>query len=273
MDQGEFPRRARQSLSLPVYLGDDHPCPYLTGRSARNEFTITSSLEPHVYQMLMDSGFRRSGIIVYRPVCSPCRECIPLRVPVERFEISRSQRRVLKRNQDVTVEMGPPDLTPEKWELYSRYLRHQHDGTMSDSMEDLEEFLYSSATTTFEMSYRVEGRLVAVGIIDIASGGLSSVYFFFDPGEGARSLGTFGALREIEECRLRGIPHWYVGYYVAGCRRMNYKVNFRPHEILTPEGAWAEVALTPGSSPEGSRTSSAAGAGSPGRAPHGARRG
>lgn len=273
MDHGEMSRRARSKVSLPVYLGDGHPCPYLNGRSARNEFTITSSLEPHVYQVLMDAGFRRSGIIVYRPVCSPCRECIPLRVPVDRFEISRSQRRVLRKNPDVVVEFGEPRLTPEKWELYSRYLRHQHDGTMSDSMEDLEEFLYSSATTTEEMTYRVDGRLVAVGIVDVASHGLSSVYFFFDPAERDRSLGTFGALREIEECRVRGIPYWYVGYYVAGCRRMNYKVNFRPHQILSADGVWTEVALTPGSSPEGSHTSSAAGAGSPGPAPRGARRG
>ena len=223
---------------LPLFLGDEHPCPYLQDRRSRNEFTFAQRLEPAVYQRLMDLGFRRSGLVVYRPVCEGCRECLPIRVPVASFRPSKSQRRAWRRNQDVTVTIGTPRYTEEKWDVYARYLADQHDGTMSDDPSDLQQFLYTSATDTLEFVYRLDGKVVAVGIVDAADRSLSSVYFFFDPAHGRRSLGVFGALVEIEECRRRGLPHWYLGYYIRECRRMNYKADYRPCELLTPDGRW-----------------------------------
>jgi arginine-tRNA-protein transferase len=124
--------------------------------------------------------------------------------------------------------------------MYVRYLRHQHDGTMSEDADDFEEFLYKSMTDTLEMTYRKDGRLVGVGIVDLCADCLSSVYYFFEPDESRRSLGVFGVLQEIEECRHRGLSHWYAGYFIAGCPQMSYKANFRPHELLGADGIWRE---------------------------------
>jgi len=224
--------------SAPLYVGEPHPCPYLPGRTARDVFLTESELDPAAYEALMDCGFRRSGTVVYRPICDGCRECVQLRVPVAAFCLSRSQRRVLRRNLDVRVEIGTPVCTDEKWRIFVRYLRHQHDGTMSEDREAFERFLYGSPTRTLEMVYRLGRRIVGVGLVDVCPSALSSVYFFFEPKEARRSLGVFGALREIDECRNRGPPYWYAGFFVRDCTRMNYKAAFRPFELLGSDGQW-----------------------------------
>lgn len=224
-----------------VHHGPPHPCPYLPGRTAENEYLVLPRLPPDAYQSLMDRGFRRSGVVVYRPVCTGCRECVPIRIAVADFKISRSQRRILRRNTDVTVRVDQPSFSEEKHRLFVAYLRTQHDGSMSEARADFEEFLYHSPTTTLEMTYLLEGRLVAVGIVDLCPTALSSVYFFFDPAFHRRSLGIFGGLCEIEECRRRGLSWWYLGYYVRDCGRMNYKACFRPHELLDPGGNWNRI--------------------------------
>ena len=237
-----------QSLSLPIFLGDEHPCPYLPLRNSRNQFTFAQRIDPRVYQQMMDVGFRRSGLVVYRPICTACQECIPIRVPVEQFKPSRSQNRALKKNRDVRVSIAPPEYSSAKWDVYARYLQYQHDGTMSDDPLDLQQFLYSSVTDTLEMTYTLAGRIIAVGIVDITDRALSSVYFFFDPEEHKRSLGVFGALIEIEECRRRGLPYWYVGYYIRDCDRMNYKAGYRPAELLGSDGNWKAIDANPAGS-------------------------
>lgn len=226
------------SVSLPVYAGTPHECPYLPGRTANNEFIVASSLESGLYQSLMDAGFRRSGEIVYRPTCEGCRECVPIRVPVNTFTPSRSQLRARRKNGDVRVEIGPPTLTDEKWRIYTAYQTDQHDGAMNTGRDDLESFLYRSPTTTEEMTYYVGERVVAVGIVDVTPLALSSVYFYFDPAERRRSIGVYSALREIEECRTRRLPYWYIGYYVRDCRRMSYKAHYQPYELLDADGVW-----------------------------------
>ena len=223
---------------LPLYQASPHPCPYLPDRTAVNEFTVVRSVEPTVYQSLMDAGFRRSADVIYRPICDGCRECIPIRVPVDRFVPSRSQRRVRRKNLDVEMTLGPPACTDEKWRIFAAYLQHQHDGAMGDSREELEGFLYQSPTSTQEMVYRIDDAVVAVGLVDVTPAALSSVYFYFDPAHARRSLGILGALCEIDECRRRALPYWYIGYYIHECGRMNYKASFRPCELLHPDGAW-----------------------------------
>ena len=232
------PDKEAQVLRLPLHRDLPHPCPYLPGLLAQDEITLASHLDGRMYEMLMNRRFRRSGRVVYRPVCRGCRQCVALRVPVASFRPSRSQRRVRRRNRDVSVEIGRPACSDEKWRIYSAYLRYQHDGTMSDRREDFEQFLYDSPTDTLEMVYRVGRRVVGVGIVDRCPGCLSSVYFYFDPAEARRSLGIYSMLTEIEVCGRWGLPYWYAGYYVRDCKRMNYKANFRPHELLGSDGVW-----------------------------------
>jgi len=203
---------------------------------------LAHTMAPDDYRLLMDLGWRRSGCLFYRPRCEGCRECVPIRVRTDAFRRSRSQRRVWRRNQDLDVVVGPPRLTDEKHELYARYLRQQHDGTMGEDREDMERFLYASPINTREICYRLGGRLVGVGIVDVSSTAVSTVYFYFDPDDHRRSPGTFSILWEIDWARRHGIAFYYLGYLVRGVRTMSYKARFRPHELLGPDGKWRPAA-------------------------------
>jgi arginine-tRNA-protein transferase len=218
--------------------GEAFPCPYLPGRRARHVVVGASRLVPGLYHSLMDLNFRRIGPVFYRPSCESCQECRMLRVPVAEFRPSRAQRRCLAASDGVSVEIGAPVATEEKRRVYERYLGARHDGQMDGSPAEFEGFLYSSSIETLEFVYRVEGRLLGVGIADLEPLALSAVYFYFEPAESRRSPGVLNVLRLIEECRRRGLPHLYLGFYVQGCRKMSYKTSFRPCELLTGEGQW-----------------------------------
>ena len=216
----------------------EHECPYFPDRVARSRAFRVGRMPPEVYHVFMDAGFRRSGQIVYQPTCATCRACVPVRVPVGQFAPSKSQRRCERRNADLVVTVGEPRPTEEKFDLYRRYVRDRHQGEEPD-VASFEEFLYASPVHTLEFAYRdVAGRLLAVGICDASAWSLSSVYFYFDPADQRRGLGTYGALREITYAREAGIPYYYLGFWIDGCRTMQYKRDFRPNELLHPDGVW-----------------------------------
>jgi len=221
--------------------GGEHPCSYLAGRTAREQAFGIDELEPGFYTALMDLNFRRSGRIAYRPQCAGCRECRAIRVPVGEFRPDRGQRRCWQRNRDLDIEIGPPALSDEKHELYRKYLVLRHDRQMDDSFTGLEEFLYQSPICTREVIYRREGRLMAVGILDMEPQALSTVYCYYDPDFAADSPGTFNILWTIDYARHEDVPYVYLGYYVRDCPKMNYKLNFRPCELLQPSGQWEHV--------------------------------
>lgn len=200
-------------------------------------------MPPELYHGFMNAGFRRSGRLVYQPVCEGCRACVPIRVPVERFRPSKSQRRCCRRNEDVTVSVQEPAATDEKYDLYRRYATQWHGKAEADeTREGFEEFLYESPVDTIEFIHRdPAGKLIAVGLCDLSPASLSSVYFYFDPAEAKRGLGTFGAVYEIETARRLGIPHYYLGYWITGCGAMEYKASYRPAEVLHPDGVWREL--------------------------------
>jgi arginine-tRNA-protein transferase len=220
------------------YVSAGAPCPYLSGREMRSEAYWADHLDGEQHEHLLERGFRRCGRIVYRPRCRHCLECRQLRIPVADFRPSRSMARITRRNVDVRVELHDPAPTPTKFELYRAYLDAQHDGTMPRTYESFEEFLYDSPTDTCELDYVLGERLIGVSIVDRIPGGLSSVYMYFDPTASVRSLGTFSVLWEIEYCRERSLPHYYLGYYVAGSKTMAYKARFRPNQVLAGEGHW-----------------------------------
>jgi arginine-tRNA-protein transferase len=225
-----------ESESLP--LSDAHACPYLPGRQARCEGFCVEDMHPEIYAELMDRNFRRSGRVIYRPVCPGCNECRTLRVAVERFRPSRSQRRVIRRNRDVQVTVGAPEFSDPKWRLLVEYLDFQHDDTMSRAQEELADFLYSNPVDSVEICYRLGDELVGVSIADQSRQVLSSVYMYFAPGHHRRSLGTYSALWEIDYCCRSGIRYYYLGYHVAGSRTMSYKARFAPCELLDTSHRW-----------------------------------
>ena len=222
----------------------DRPCPYLPDRQSCSRALWAEHMPSEAYEQFMNAGFRRSGKVIYQPICRGCRACQPIRVPVADFRSNKSQRRCWRRNADLRVDLGPPRASDEKFELYRRYLSEWHGGEMDASREGFEEFLYHSPVASLEFSYRdVAGELLAVGICDICPGSLSSVYFYFEPGAAARSLGIYGALHEIDYATRQGLAHYYLGYWVAQCRSMQYKSSFRPSEILGYDQVWRENTL------------------------------
>ena len=224
-------------------------CSYLPDRaSVSRGFMVEGGMSPDLYHRFMDAGFRRSGRLLYQPVCPGCRACVPIRVPVDSFRPSKSQRRAARRNADLSVDVGPVELTEEKHALYRRYVEGWHGkaGASEGSLESLRTFLYDSPVETIEFTYRdPPGRLLAVGICDVCESSLSSVYFYFDPADAERGLGTFGALHEIEAARRLRIPYYYLGYWVAGCRSMRYKADYRPCEVLGGDGIWRPMPMVP----------------------------
>ena len=229
---------------VPLTVLPEHACPYLPGRLAQLRAFLVTRMPGDVYHELMDAGFRRSGRMVYQPVCRGCRACVPIRVPVARFAPSKSQRRCARRNADLHVTVAPPRASDEKFALYGRYTSQWHGATTPDSRAEFDAFLYESPADTIEFTYRAggaTGRVLAVGICDVCPPrALSSVYFWFDPAHARRGLGTYGALVEIERARSAGVAHYYLGYWVRDCAAMSYKSSFRPFQLLDTDGVWRE---------------------------------
>lgn len=227
--------RPEQKLPVLTMPGWPHPCSYLPGREANTEFALVRRIAPEGYERFLNAGFRRSGRMIYRPSCGSCRECQPIRVVVEEFQPDRAMRRCWRANQDLAVRVVRPRLTPEKTDLYRRYLAARHD---KDDPSGPEDFLYSSPVESREIEFRLGDKLLAVAIVDVVPSGMSAVYTYFDPQHPARGLGTFAVLWAINYCHLHSKRYLYLGYYVRDCRKMNYKNRFTPCEILGPDGVW-----------------------------------
>ena len=216
-----------------------HACAYLPDRQSTFRAFAAESIDSSVYHRFLDANFRRSGTMVYQPVCDGCRQCVSIRVPVDRFAPTRSQRRSSTRNRDLRVAVGSPVPSEEKYALYARYASQWHARGLPTTIEDFVDFLYCSPTRTIEFAYRdAAGTLLGVGICDVSAASLSSVYFYFEPAAADRSLGTFAAVREIAFAREASIPFYHLGYWIAECPAMAYKANFRPAEVLQADGVW-----------------------------------
>jgi len=237
---GELLDEFLSSKALPA--SDDFACPYLPEQQARSQGFAIDSIAGSVYRALLDRNFRRSGRVIYRPVCPACSACRQLRIRTAEFKPTRSQRRVLRRNADANVApIRRPVPTTDKWELFHRYVMQRHGQLMASDYESFVDFLYSRTIEYMEFDYRLGDRLIGVSVADICEEALSSVYMFFDPDLGRRSLGTFSILWEIDYCRMSGIPYYYLGFHVAGARTMEYKARFKPHEVLEDGGGWRRV--------------------------------
>jgi arginine-tRNA-protein transferase len=236
------------------YLTAPSPCPYLPGREERKVFThLVGERAPELNDLLTHGGFRRSQSIAYRPACETCRACVSVRVVVEEFRPTRSMRRVLDRNSDLIAEMRVPVPTSEQYSVFRGYLDSRHrDGGMADmTVLDYAMMVEDSHVETRIVEFRrrgpdsrINGRgngpLLGVALTDVLSDGLSMVYSFFDPDVGGRSLGTFIILDHIARARRLGLPYVYLGYWVKGSRKMDYKGRFLPQERLTGDG-WMRV--------------------------------
>lgn len=220
-----------------------HPCGYFGDRTAQNLVIDPSAPElPRIYDLAVQRGYRRAGGHIYHPQCHACRACVACRIPVARFRPDRAQRRCLARNADIEVRIAPAAYSDEYFELYQRYLCSRHRGGGMDDAhpEDFARFLYTAWSPTRFIEFRRGGVLAGVAATDFCSTGLSAVYTFFDPAMRARSLGTFAILSQVEIARRRGLPHVYLGFWIDGHPKMDYKARFRPLEVLR-DGGWRKL--------------------------------
>jgi arginine-tRNA-protein transferase len=236
------------------YLTAPSPCPYLPGHEERKVFThLVGERAAELNNLLTHGGFRRSQSIAYRPACETCRACVSVRVVTEDFRPTRSMRRILERNADVVGDMRVALPSSEQYSVFRSYLDSRHrDGGMTDmTVLDYAMMVEDSHVETRMVEYRrrgpdssINGRgagdLLAVALTDVLGDGLSMVYSFFEPDAADRSLGTFMILDHITRARRMGLAYVYLGYWVRGSRKMDYKGRFLPQERLTADG-WTRV--------------------------------
>ena len=199
--------------------------------------------------LLTHGGFRRSQSIAYRPACDQCRACVSVRVIANEFRPSRNFRKVLARNADIVGEQRSAVPTSEQYSIFRSYLdqRHRHGGMADMTVLDYAMMVEDSHVETRVIEYRRKnaisgrgGELIAVALTDVLSDGLSMVYSFFDPSETARSLGTFMILDHIARARRQGLPYVYLGYWIEGSKKMDYKSRYLPQQRLAAAG-WLRV--------------------------------
>jgi arginine-tRNA-protein transferase len=177
--------------------------------------------------------------VLYRNRCAACDACVPIRVDAAALEATKGQRRAIRANADVTVSLEERAFSAEDYALMKRYLlaRHPEEAAALGEEEYRKAYVESPVAGAIARYRTADGRLVAAGYLDLLPDGLSSVYFAFDPDESRRSLGVFSVFAESRIARELGKRWYYLGFWVAGCRKMAYKAGFRPHEIARG-GVW-----------------------------------
>ena len=232
-------------ISLLTFNTPLNRCSYLPDRQAQLRHEIVGQLSVAEYQQRLKDGWRRFGHSLFKPACPACRSCRSLRVPVSGFKPDRSQKRAAARNDGpVALTIGPPSVSREKLALYDKFHAFQHEAKAwpehgpKDAADYVESFV-DNPFPTQEWAFRLDGQLVGVGYVDQLPEGLSAIYFYYDPDERERSLGVWNVLSTIREAARLRLPHVYLGYYVEGCRSLEYKGRYRPNEALDGEGRWS----------------------------------
>jgi len=229
--------------SLFTFQSTPGSCSYLPEETSRLGYEIVAELSPAEYEQRLAGGWRRFGHALFRPRCPECSKCLSIRVPVKTFRPNRSQKRAWKANADVKVAIGKPEVTDEKLDLYDRFHFFQADDKgwsvhLPKEEGSYRESFVDNPFATQEWTFTVGDKLVGVGYVDFLPHAMSAIYFFHDPEERQRSLGTFNVLCQIAHAARRRIPQLYLGYFVEGCRSLEYKANFTPNEVLSPQGEW-----------------------------------
>ncbi len=236
--------------SPQFFLTAPSPCPYLEGQYERKVFThLVGDKAPEMNDLLTQGGFRRSQNIAYRPACESCRACVSVRILANEFKMTRNMRKVVQRNSDLIGALHDAEPSTEQYSLFRTYLdaRHRRGGMSDMTVLDYAMMVEDTHVDSKVIEYRRrgpdsfitgkgQGELLAVALTDKMADGMSMVYSYYNPDLADRSLGTYMILDHIARTRALGLPHVYLGYWVKGSRKMDYKIRFAPQEHLGPKG-------------------------------------
>lgn len=226
------------SHSIPIKFGISQyfPCNYIPSEQERLLVAIDPVVQtPENYEQLMTLGFRRSGAQVYRPHCEVCHACQSIRVPVNQFSLSRSQKRTLKKAKHFTLCLNQncTDIM-QYYPLFETYINRRHsDGSMYPATEEqYQNFVAINWLTVAYLEVYDQQKLISVSVVDVLPDSFSAVYTFFDPDYDKYSLGRFAILQLIEQAKANHKQFVYLGYQVDECRKMNYKTQYKPYQRL-----------------------------------------
>lgn len=235
MNDGDFLRGdAYREIEIE---GSESACSYLPGQKSTMTYRLAYELHQNRYESLLSRGWRRFGRTLFRPTCAVCRACQSLRVSIPNFQPSKSQRRIQRRNEHLTVTVRRPSISDEHISLYNRYhldMHHRRRWPFREIHRDhyFESFLDGNFSFSREFQYRDNGRLVGLGLVDMTDRVMSSIYFFHDPEYRESGLGTHSVLCEVDAGKKAGCDWLYMGYYIRDCQSMNYKNRYEPNQVL-----------------------------------------
>lgn len=226
------------------------PCPYLPGKFERKVFThLVGTDSRSLNTMLSQGGFRRSQNIAYRPACDHCQACTSTRVLVKDFQLTKSFKRVIRKNSDLVASVVKAQATTEHYSLFRGYIdtRHSEGGMADMSVLDFAAMVDDTVAESRLVEYRFgetsdnAGELACSVLMDLLGDGISLIYSFYEPSYESRSLGTLMVLDAIQRAQRLGLTYVYLGYFVSGSQKMEYKARFKPQERLSVDG-WKQVA-------------------------------
>lgn len=220
---------------LKVFATKPHTCSYQDEKEATTLFIDPATdVDKIAYRDLTEIGFRRSGTHYYRPHCQSCSDCIPARIPVKEFKPTRRQRRIENKNKDLTIHSVTSIAGSEYYELYAKYIeaRHENGDMYPPTPDQYQQFLGQETNFSQFTEFRHEGKLLAVSVRDEIAGSYSAIYTFFDPDYSSRSLGSYAILWLANEAKRQQLEFVYLGYWIRSCRKMSYKIDYRPIELL-----------------------------------------
>jgi len=226
----------------------DYECAYIPDKKVRMHYKHIENATQSYNTALINRGWRRFGSYYFHPICEGCSECKSLRINVDEFKLSKSQKKSIKRNRETEIIIQKPTLTQAHLDLYNKYhaFKHQKDNWTHRNIsprEYKENFVEGAHDFGKEVLYIQDGEIIGVDLIDILDDGISSIYFYYDPDFPRLSLGIYSLLYQIELAKVLELPWIYLGYWVDGCKAFAYKSNFQPQEILNDFPPINKIAL------------------------------
>ncbi|MCV6606769.1 MAG: arginyltransferase [Campylobacterales bacterium] len=227
-----------EELILYDFIAEDKPCPYLENTPSKTKYHWMEECTTDAYQKMLEHGYRRFGKLFFNPICEGCYKCLSVRINPQTFLWKRKFKRVLKKNQDLTIVVNRPSITTQHIELHNKYhqdMQGRRDWTQEDITVEqyYRSFVEGAGDFGYEFLYFLDEKLISVALVDILPKSVSAVYCFYDPDYRDRSLGTLSILKQLQIAKQNSIDYVYLGYMVRENQSLKYKENFKPLEILS----------------------------------------